>query len=283
MQPRGELVRLDDKSHEFRPFLSGIQASAVSFSKDGKWAAFVTFPDGYLWRCRVDGSERMQLSFPPLAAYMPRWSPDGRQIAFMASSPGKPVKIYLVSADGGATEQPIPGSDDQGDPNWSPDGSSFVFGGQLRPEPEANKSLIRIFNLKTRQISVVPGSAGLWSPRWSPDGRYLAAITNDGRKLLFYDFKNPVWTVAVDQTPLGYIEWSRHSEYVYFLNESGGGPSISRIRVSDRRIEQVNDLKNFRQAPFTVGGWMGLDPSDAPLLVRDAGTQDIHALTLDLP
>ena len=282
MQPRGELVRFDAKSREFRPFLSGIQASAVSFSKDGKWSAYVTFPDGYLWRCRVDGSERLQLSFAPQAAYMPRWSPDGRQIAFMASSPGKPVKIYLVSADGGATEQPIGGSEDQGDPNWSPDGSSFVFGGQLLPEPEANKNLIRIFNVKTRQISVVPGSAGLWSPRWSPDGRYLAAMTNNGRKLLFYDFKNPVWTVAVEQTPLGYIEWSRHGDYVYFLKFTGT-PSICRIRVSDHKLEEVNNLKDFHQAPFTVGGWMGLDPDDAPLLVRDAGTQDIHALTLDLP
>jgi len=282
IQPRGELVRFDDKSREFRPFLSGIQASAVSFSKDGKWAAYVTFPDGYLWRCRVDGSERLQLSFAPQAAYMPRWSPDGRQIAFMASSPGKQIKVYLVSADGGELQQPIAGSEDQGDPNWSPDGSSFVFGGQLRAEAEAHKNLIRIFNVATHQISVVPGSEGLWSPRWSPDGRYLAAMTNDGRKLLFYDFKNPVWTVAVEQTPLGYIEWSRHGDYVYFLNFSGTA-SIWRVRVSDHKLEQVNDLKNFHQAPFTVGGWMGLDPDDAPLLVRDAGTQDIHALTLDLP
>jgi Tol biopolymer transport system component len=200
----------------------------------------------------------------------------------MASSPGKPVKIYLVSADGGATEQPIAGEENQGDPNWSPDGSSFVFGGQLLPEAEANKNLIRIFNVKTRRISVVPGSEGLWSPRWSPDGRYLAAMTNDGRKLLFYDFKNPGWTVGVEQTPLGYIEWSRHGDYVYFLNFAGTA-SIWRVRVSDHKLEQVNDLKNFHQAPFTVGGWMGLDPDDAPLLVRDAGTQDIHALTLDLP
>ena len=42
------------------------------------------------------------------------------------------------------------------------------------------------------------------------------------------------------------------------------------------------DLKDFRKAPG-YGNWMGLDPDDSPMLVRDAGTQDIHALTLDLP
>jgi len=30
-----------------------------------------------------------------------------------------------------------------------------------------------------------------------------------------------------------------------------------------------------------VGIWFGLDPNDTPLLLRDAGTRDIYALTLD--
>jgi hypothetical protein len=107
-------------------------------------------------------------------------------------------------------------------------------------------------------------------------------MTNDGLKLLLYDFTNPVWT-SVTQAPIAYIQWSHRGHYVYFLNESAGTPSICRIRVSDHKLEEVNNLKDFHQAPFTVGGWMGLDPDDAPLLVCDAGTQDIHALTLDLP
>ena len=205
-----------------------------------------------------------------------------RQIAFMAQAPGKPLRIYLIPAEGGSMQQPIAGDEDQGDPNWSPDGGSLVFGGQFRPGGDARKNAVRIFHLNTHQISVVPGSEGLWSPRWSPDGRYLIAMTNDGRKLLAYDFKNPKWTDLAEM-PMGYLQFSHRGEYVYFLATVAGVNSIFRVRLSDHKLEEVNNLKDFHQAPFTVGGWMGLDPDDAPLLVRDAGTQDIHAITLDLP
>jgi hypothetical protein len=82
---------------------------------------------------------------------------------------------------------------------------------------------------------------------------------------------------------MGYLQWSHRGDYVYFLGTPAGVNMIYRVRPSDHKLEEVVNLKNFHQAPFTVGGWMGIDPDDAPLLVRDAGTQDIHALTLDLP
>jgi Tol biopolymer transport system component len=213
---------------------------------------------------------------------MPRWSPDGRQIAFMADGPGKRMKICLVAAEGGALHEPIAGDMDQADPNWSPDGASLVFGGQTVPESGAQKNVIRICNLKTHQVSVVPGSEGLFSPRWSPDGRYLAAMTNDGRKLLLYDFRNPAWKLLAEM-PMGYPQWSRRGEHIYLMGLPAGRNVIYRVRLSDHKLEEVLNIKDFHQAPFTVGGWMGIDPEETPLLVRDAGTQDIHALTLDLP
>jgi Tol biopolymer transport system component len=82
--PRGELVVYDFKSHQFLPFLSGIFAGEVDFSGDGKWVTYVSYPDGTLWRARSDGSERLQLTFPPVAPSLPHWSPDGMQIAYTA-------------------------------------------------------------------------------------------------------------------------------------------------------------------------------------------------------
>ena len=79
---QGELVRYDAKSGEFLPFLSGISADQVDFSKDGQWVAYVTYPDGILWRSKVDGSERQRLTNPPLYTVLPRWSPDGKRIIF---------------------------------------------------------------------------------------------------------------------------------------------------------------------------------------------------------
>jgi hypothetical protein len=68
---RGELTRYDTKSATFAPFLSGISADGVSFSRDGGWVAYVSYPDTTLWKSKADGSQRVQLSFPPLMPELP--------------------------------------------------------------------------------------------------------------------------------------------------------------------------------------------------------------------
>jgi WD40 repeat protein len=286
IQPRGELVRFDTKSREFRPFFPGaqsdIQASAVDFSRDGRWIAYVSYPDGNLWRSRPDGSERLQLTYPPLLANMPRWSPDGIRIAFMGQTPGKPWQVYLVGAEGGAVERLLPEERDQADPSWSPNGRSLAFGGQAVPEADAARvNAIRVLDLRTRQVTVLPGSQGLWSPRWSPAG-HIAAMSNDGNTLFLFDAGARAWTEFV-QMSLGYPQWSHGGESIFFLGHPPGADKVFRARVGGHKIEDVADLKNFHQAPFLAGGWMGLAPDDSAMLMRDAGTQDFYALSLRLP
>ena len=89
---RGELERGESRSAQLTPFLSGISAEDVVFSKDGQWVAYVSYPEGILWRSKLDGSNKLQLSSPPLFAALPRWSPDGKQIVFYNYSVGKPGK-----------------------------------------------------------------------------------------------------------------------------------------------------------------------------------------------
>src|SRR5438477_4495981 len=127
-QPRGELVRYDPKSGQFVPILSGISAQGVDYSRNGEWVAYVSYPDGTLWRCKADGSQRLQLTFSPMRTAWPRWSPEGKRIAFTATSPGKPWKIHLISSDGGNPQEVLPTDRDESQPNWSPDGNLLVFG-----------------------------------------------------------------------------------------------------------------------------------------------------------
>ncbi len=79
--PRGELCRFDPKTKQLQPILGGISAQDVSFSKDGRSVACVSYPDGILWKANRDGSNPVQLSTPPISARNPRWSPDGKYIA----------------------------------------------------------------------------------------------------------------------------------------------------------------------------------------------------------
>ena len=65
-----------------------------------------------------------------------------------------------------------------------------------------------------------------------------------------------------------------------FLLKYTEDPGVYRIPATGGKEERVVDLKD---APFTgsFGLWLGLDPTDAPLLLRDRGTTDIYALTLE--
>jgi eukaryotic-like serine/threonine-protein kinase len=277
-RPRGELVRYEAKSDRFTAFLSGISAEHVSFSKDGQWVAYVTFPEGALWRCKIDGSQRLQLSYPPLYASLPRWSPDGKQIAFFSVTSGKPSRIYVVSPDGGTPKELLPEDDHpQADPYWSPDGKSLIFGG-LYASASAG---IRILDLNTHKLSTLPDSQELFSPRWSPDGRYIAAIRWNSQSLLMFDQVKQKWSEVLQGRNVSFPNWSKDGRYLYFLSWPEN-PAVVRVRLSDSAQERVADLKEFHPTGYW-DDWVGLDPEDAPLLLKDTGLQDVYALDSEAP
>jgi Tol biopolymer transport system component/DNA-binding winged helix-turn-helix (wHTH) protein len=282
-QPRGELMRYDSASRQFVTFLSGISAEGLDFSRDGKWVAYVTFPEGQLWRSRVDGSERLQLTGLPMKASLPRWSPDGKRIVFSASTPSKAWKISLIPADGGSPEQLISGEHnehDELDANWSPDGESLVFG-EFGFSPTSS---IYVLNLHTRQVSTLPGPKGLFSPRWSPDGRFINANTYNGLKLLVFDLTTQTWSELDSGHSHVYPVWSRDAKYLYFSSPLEKGIPFYRLRVADRMLERVATANLPRGAAWGFfGAWTGLAPDDSPLLLRDTSMQEIYSLDVLWP
>jgi Tol biopolymer transport system component len=274
---RGELMRYDARSRQLAPFLNGVSAEYVAFSKDGHWVTYVSYREGTLWRSKVDGTERLQLTFPPMYPVLPRWSPDGKKIIFFefGLSADKPARMYEVSSNGGSPQQLLPEDHNQQlDPNWSPDGTKIIFAG----ESNDPSSAIRILDVTSRQVSSLPSSEGLYSPRWSPDGRYVSAFSADSKTLLLFDFQTKKWSELANGS-LSWLNWSHDSQYVYVL-DFRGKDAVVRIRISDHKPEQVVDLKNI----VTVGrygGWLSLTPDDSPLLLRDTGSQDVYSVDLE--
>ena len=281
---RGELVRYEPKSHQFVPYLGGISAVDAVFSKDGNWVAYVTFPEGELWRSRIDGSQKLQLTFSPMEVHAPRWSPDGNQIAFMGRDPGKVWRIYLALSQGGTAPQPLGGSDDsQAAPDWSPDGGSLVFSGL--PEElsgDSKSTAIHIIDLKSQTISTVPGSEGLYCARWSPTGRYISAPTSDGSKLMLFDSRRQQWATLADLHE-GCPAWSREDDILYFQSFDVSTPEFSRVRVSDGKQEHVASIDFRRGGQRDWYWWNGLTPDGSPIVLRDESTEEIYALDWTLP
>jgi WD40 repeat protein len=279
---RVELVRYDARTSQFAPFLSGISAEHVAFSRDGQWVTYISYPEGTLWRSKVDGSERTQLTFPPMRVVLPRWSPDGKQIAFNAMLPGKSWNIYLISRDGGTAQRILPSEQAQMDANWSPDGKSLLFGSlRIQDAP------IYTIDLMTKRVSPLPGSNGFRSARWSPDGRHIAAITMAHRTLMLFDLSTQKWTQAFG-SEMGWNQWSHDGRYIYFQDAHNAAHELHRrvvrLRLSDGKIENIVDVQNVgRLTTGSFGAWFGIAPDDSILFARDISTQEIYALEVDWP
>jgi Tol biopolymer transport system component len=96
-------------------------------SADGQWVALASSAPEDLFVCRIDGSELRQLTDDASYKRCPRWSPDGRQIAFHSNRSGK-YEIWSVDRDGGnAHVLTEAGSNQPNWPVWKPDGTRMLF------------------------------------------------------------------------------------------------------------------------------------------------------------
>jgi Tol biopolymer transport system component len=271
--PAGELVRYDAKQRDFVPILPGVSADHLEFSRDGQWITYVTIPERTLWRARSDGSDRFQLTFPPLQVdSRPHWSSDGKRITFAAKRPGELMRLYTISSDDGNT-QPLPSeSRSQATPDWMPDENSLIYGSVPDVDRPSDVALYRI-DLRTQRNERIPGTDGLYNPLWSPDGRQLAVIDASSQRLFLVDLKTGKRTQL--SQPMVYPVWSADSQYLYY---SAPGHEIARVHVPEGYEERVVEV------PFRLdSGSFGLAPDGAPIVLREHGHYDVYALSLATP
>ena len=273
-------MHYDAAAKRFVPYLEGIAAKDVVFTRDGTRVAYVRLSDATLWTSHADGSEKIQLTYPPDHVALPRWSPDGKQLAFIHSQTGKPWKAALIPAQGGTPEDLVPENPIEGDPNWSPDGSKIVFSTGY---PSNGTADIRIIDLSTQRVLQVPGSNNMFSPRWSPDGRYLAALNLQIRstKILIFDFKTQRWTDWVTDSDVGYLGWTADSGAIRYDN--GRDDQCKQVRVGSNQPEVLFSFRGLDRYVGEFGPWSENAPDGSRMYVGNSTTQDIYALDVDFP
>ena len=281
-QRRGELVRYDSKARAFVPFLGGISAYDATFSRDGEWAAYLSYPEHTLWRSRADGNDRLQLTYPPLVVEFPRISPDGTKVAFSTHD----GNAYIVSMESGKPQKIIDNTlGHPTAPDWSPDGNllALTFGATDAGSSTGYLNSM-IFDTRTGKLSPVSGSKGTIGP-WFATQDTLIATSLDQSKFVLFDFRTGKWTDLITSADK-FANWEMSPDGSYFFYETAGNdPKIFRMRLKDRMVEEVASLKGFRpvEDPYLGNTQLNVTPDNSPVLTRDVGTQEVYALTVKWP
>lgn len=277
-----ELLRQSPNSSAFAPLDQNLSAASLAvYSRDGQWVAWLNASDGSLWRSRIDGSRRIELTTPPLRIFSMKWSPDDKRLALTAKEPGMPWKLYQINTEGGDPTPLLNEDRNEADPNWSGDGESIVFGRLPDRMDSRQPKVIYLLNLQTHKVTEIPGSTGLFSPRLSPDGRYIAAMRLDQRALLLYDRTTQRWTPLTTTHGVGDPVWSHDGRFLYFQDFLETGKPIYRIDVPSGQPESVATIANLRPIAATDYRLIGLAPGDLPVVSAHTSTVNIYSVDLN--
>jgi len=216
----------------------------VQISPDGKWVAYTVSSvdvaadksDTDVWMSSWDGTEQLRLTSSPENENAPRWSPDGRYLAFLSGRPGKTkgTQIWLLNRMGGEAQQFTDFKNKLSSYEWSPDSKSLLLmmmdrdpadTDDEKPAPGANAKApkpIVVDRYKFKQdvqgyLTQKPGRFYLFdmatkkpepltaegfevaSPTWSPDGQWIAFLGKAGKDAERYN----TWNVYVIEARAG--------------------------------------------------------------------------------
>jgi dipeptidyl aminopeptidase/acylaminoacyl peptidase len=248
--------------------------SDLHFSPDGRRLAFVVAepPKGAehnldLWTLEVSSHKLSQLTFSQKTENSPRWSPDGRQLAFL-SNRDDATQIYLLPMEGGEAARLTEGKNGVQAFEWSPDGRQIAF---LAEEPKAEAEeqkakdkddarvadrddrparlwLVELESKKVRQLT--RGNWKVETAKWFPGGdRILVSATDHPES---DDETNRIFAVAVSdgrmtelaapRGPFGMSEVSRDGKDIAYLAARNDGPDAHELYIKSLEAGVAKNL-----------------------------------------
>ena len=264
-----------------RDLITAIRVSDPQLSPDGRVVAYVrTTTDiatgkrnADVWSVPVDGGAPKALITGEKSDDTPRWSPDGRQIAFITARDGDP-QIYLADASGASPRQLTRLSGGVQTPIvWSPDGKMLAFVADVYPDcvdDACNRQRREAAEKNPVKVRVLTHLLYRHWNEWRENVRhhvFVAEVAGEGvvRDITPGDFDSPP-----SQYEDNAVTFTPDSAFVAFVSNRDG---------ADREAWSTN--KDVWLVPVTGGDAKRLTPNPAadyqPLFTRDGKSFIVRA------
>jgi Tol biopolymer transport system component len=206
-----------------------------------------------IWRLDLVSGELRQLTHGKGINTHPRWSPDGRLIAYVATEDDNIPSLWVMNGDGSGKRRLTRDTFCQG-PDWAPDGSHLIFAGNSADRSDVD--LCRV-DLKGSSIEVLYSRPGMeLSPNYAPDGHHIiysgvvsdpsGLVALENREIIEYNLLNRTSRVlashvARDDGPL----YSPDGTRIAFISHRKTSSS-EQIRLSLQEYHEI--LRNGSNA-----------------------------------
>ena len=237
--------------------------SEVRFSPDGERVAFTVSepPKGttrsrHIWLLQVRSREVHQFTSSAKSEFAPRWSPDGRKLAFL-SDREEMTQIYLMPTDGGEALRLTTGKNAVRSFEWSPDGTQLSF---LAPEPKTDaedkkekdkddarvvdkddkRARLWVIDVGTKKVrQLTSGSWEVNEAKWTPQGDRLIVLATDHPESDLHTHRifsvaiadGQMKQIAAPRGPFGQLNVSLDGKSVAYLAARVDGPTLLDLYV----------------------------------------------------
>ncbi len=176
---------------------------------------------GHIWKVNTDGSGLMQITSGADGEASPRWSPDGKVIAFIARRGGEPEmgnQVFLISASGGEARALSTHVTSVSNISWSPDGALIYFRAS-DPKPEEQKTREKVKDDVFR-FDEEYQQQHLWTI--SVAAKTEHRVTQGDYSILAYQVSGNGSKIAFHRAPTPLLDDGEKSE-IWVMDAGGGG------------------------------------------------------------
>jgi len=163
-------IKSDDKENDTELRTIQNEAENFSLSPSGRRAAIATH--GEIFTVATDRGEPQRVTETPWREQDPRWSPDGKWIAFVSDRTGR-QEIFVADEMGGNLKKLSDADCDKSNLMWSPDSKSILWTG--------SDHTLRVVDVESGKTETLASSttANIGSPQFSPDGKWISYSKED--------------------------------------------------------------------------------------------------------